>query len=641
MKKNICNRICAAILAIVTVFLLIPVVMLPTFAETPKIWDGAVASGFASGTGAESDPYLIQTAEQLAYLAQSVNAGTTYSGQYIKLANNIVLNDTSDWGKWEISAPKNQWTTIGKYSCAFSGTFDGDGHTVSGMYINTTDSNQGLFGYCEDATLQKIGVERSYVNGTDNIGGVVGYSSATQGTTAIVTDCYNAGNVSGAFSVGGIVGGNHSHNRDTALVTNCYNTGNVRGMYDMVGGVVGDNESYSYSIVAVTNCCNTGIINGDGFVGGVVGRNYTKESGVAIVSNGHNTGAVNGGNDVGGVVGISYSNGLAGAVTVSNCHNTGNVNGIEAAVVGGVVGLSQTSDGKAMVSNCYNTGNVKGKYGSGGIVGDNSSYSGTASVSNCYNTGNVSGGNQIGGIAGSNCAYEGKYYVVGSSTIFDCYNIGTVSGTTSAIGESYVGGVVGNVYYGTTTNCYYLIGCAKDGGNTAQYGIGAKAEGQTTADNNGKTTGLADAQMKQKENFVGFDFETVWAIGKIEDYDYPTLQWQETIEFPKPHTHSYDSVVTPPTETERGYTTHTCSRCHDSYVDSYTDPIPAVTYGDINGDDTIDAFDYQMLKAFVLGTFKDVTNEQKEAMDVNHDGCADAFDYQMVKAHVLGTYVIQ
>ncbi|MBQ0092982.1 MAG: dockerin type I repeat-containing protein, partial [Clostridiales bacterium] len=105
--------------------------------------------------------------------------------------------------------------------------------------------------------------------------------------------------------------------------------------------------------------------------------------------------------------------------------------------------------------------------------------------------------------------------------------------------------------------------------------------------------------------------------------------------------HNYVSVVTPPTETERGYTTHTCSHCHDSYVDSYTDPIPAVTYGDINGDGAIDAFDYRMLKAFVLGTFKDVTNEQKEAMDVNHDGCADAFDYQMVKAHVLGTYVIQ
>ncbi len=63
--------------------------------------------------------------------------------------------------------------------------------------------------------------------------------------------------------------------------------------------------------------------------------------------------------------------------------------------------------------------------------------------------------------------------------------------------------------------------------------------------------------------------------------------------------------------------------------------------GDVNCDGNIDAFDYQMLKAFVLGSHKDVTNEQRVAMDVNHDGCTDAFDYQMVKAHVLGSYIIQ
>ncbi|MBR4721343.1 MAG: hypothetical protein IK057_06235, partial [Clostridia bacterium] len=56
------------------------------------VWDGSIADGFESGTGTESDPYIIKTASQLAYLAQSVNSGTTYEGQYIKLANDIVLN---------------------------------------------------------------------------------------------------------------------------------------------------------------------------------------------------------------------------------------------------------------------------------------------------------------------------------------------------------------------------------------------------------------------------------------------------------------------------------------------------------------------------------------------------------------------
>lgn len=63
--------------------------------------------------------------------------------------------------------------------------------------------------------------------------------------------------------------------------------------------------------------------------------------------------------------------------------------------------------------------------------------------------------------------------------------------------------------------------------------------------------------------------------------------------------------------------------------------------GDVTGDNRIDAFDYQMLKAFVLGTYKDVTDKQKKSMDINHDNRIDAFDYQMLKAHVLGTYVIK
>lgn len=66
-----------------------------------------------------------------------------------------------------------------------------------------------------------------------------------------------------------------------------------------------------------------------------------------------------------------------------------------------------------------------------------------------------------------------------------------------------------------------------------------------------------------------------------------------------------------------------------------------VRYGDVNDDGVIDAFDYQMVKAYVLGTFKEAAADMVQRMDVNRDGVVDAFDYQMVKAHVLGTYVIE
>lgn len=83
----------------------------------------------------------------------------------------------------------------------------------------------------------------------------------------------------------------------------------------------------------------------------------------------------------------------------------------------------------------------------------------------------------------------------------------------------------------------------------------------------------------------------------------------------------------------------------EAYAEAYGHPFEEYTGkktapGDVNGDSNIDAFDYQMVKAYVLGTYKEAPAEQVEAMDVNGDTVVDAFDYQMIKAHVLGTYVI-
>ena len=105
--------------------------------------------------------------------------------------------------------------------------------------------------------------------------------------------------------------------------------------------------------------------------------------------------------------------------------------------------------------------------------------------------------------------------------------------------------------------------------------------------------------------------------------------------------HDYVAVVTLPTSTMRGYTTHTCSRCHDSYVDTYTDPVGEYTPGDVDGKNGINAVDYMLTKAYVLKTLTNVTEDQKQAMDVYQDGKIDARDYFLIKIHVLGTYVIK
>ena len=203
-----------------------------------------------------------------------------------------------------VTGNPDQWTPIGSDSSRYRGTFDGNGHTISGLYINdSTADDQGLFGYVSGSgKIEKLSVSGD-INGNNYVGGVVGLNLGS------VENCYNTGTVTGTGDyVGGVVGCN-----DRGTVTNCYNTGEVSGGED-VGGVVGYNSSASAS---VENCYNTGTVSGpdsgsgDWYVGGVVGYNR------GSVTNCYNTDSVTvtgSGSRVGGVVG--YNNG--GSVT--NCY---------------------------------------------------------------------------------------------------------------------------------------------------------------------------------------------------------------------------------------------------------------------------------------------------------------------------------
>ena len=185
----------------------------PAMAETENIvWDGTIASGFESGIGTGTDPYIIKTAPQLAYLSQTVNSGTTYSGKYIKLANDIVLNAPDMFTKDEngniigaaYGKTPNEWAAIGTSSRNFSGTFDGDNHEIIGIYINNPNKgHQGLFGYCQKTMVKNIGVTDGYINGDSSVGGVIGYSS---GWGSTIQHCYNTCTIEGGSNVGGIIG---------------------------------------------------------------------------------------------------------------------------------------------------------------------------------------------------------------------------------------------------------------------------------------------------------------------------------------------------------------------------------------------------------------------------------------------------
>ena len=310
-------------------------------------------------------------------------------------------------------APANTWTAIGTNRInnnGFCGVFNGDGYAVRGIYINTQESYQGLFGNSGGGSIiANLGVAESYIYGDTYVGGVVGYNGAgyndVEYSGGTVTNCYNTGSVTGKDHVGGVAG----INEDT--VTDCYNVGSINGK-DYVGGVVGGNSWDD----TVTDCCNTGIVTGKDYVGGVVGENN------GTVTDCCNTSSVTGKDYVGGVVGYN----AYGTSAVTDCYNTGIVIGER--FVGGVIGYLFV--GTAI--NCYNEGSITGERFVGGVIGDNED-----PITACYNTGIVSGVSHVGGVIGNN-----------SDTVTACYNTGIVTG------GSYVGGVAGYNWSRTFANCY-------------------------------------------------------------------------------------------------------------------------------------------------------------------------------------------
>jgi len=260
----------------VSLFLVAMCIMLSATVAQVSVWDGS-HSTWTQGTGTETNPYIIENAAQLAYLAVYINGGGTSSGQYWKLIIDIDLNGL-------------QWTPIGSGNY-FRGHFDGGGHTIANLVVNV-ETYAGLFGYMSGGGISNVGIiGNSSINSSFYAGGIVGRASS--GT--IINNCYNTGSVS-AFSnshstAGGIVG---YVDGDGITINNCYNTGSVSAFspasyydyYSRAGGIVGAGSS-----LAINNCYNTGnvsasVTNNYSYAGGIVGP----ASG--LIKNCYNTGNI-------------------------------------------------------------------------------------------------------------------------------------------------------------------------------------------------------------------------------------------------------------------------------------------------------------------------------------------------------------
>ena len=327
---------------IFTLFLFITLcTILPAAGQT--VWNGTVDTDWYTN-GPETDgAYHISTAAELAGLAQLVNEGNTFDGNTIKLTQNITFNENVLTESGELNGDGSnfkQWTAIGNNTNKFKGTFDGQNHTISGIYINNNSDYQGLFGYVdgEGATIQNLSVTDSYIKARNYVGGIVGFNYSY--SYSEVSNCSNSGTVTGgdnAYAVGGIVGNNEGE------VSNCTNNGTVTGTGEFagVGGIVGDNYD------EVSNCSNSGTVTGGdkAYVGGIVGWNY-----YATVSNCSNSGTVTGGDEayVGGIVGYNYG-------MVSNCYYL-EKEGLQG--VGGGSGTAPSDDEMKKTSVEYASGEV-------------------------------------------------------------------------------------------------------------------------------------------------------------------------------------------------------------------------------------------------------------------------------------------
>lgn len=248
-------------------------VTVPVVLEPSAAWDGQTVTAPEVGDGTEASPYEIENGEQLAWLAQTVNAGNGGTRLYAVLTEDIDLGDGA-------------WTPIGADFHEFTGRFDGQGHTVSRMKAETRYA--GLFGVVKDAEIRGVVVQGIAASTDSSSGDAAGLVARTKGSTVTITECGSEVAVSGGNNGGGILGKNASSST-VVTISACYNTGDISGKA-RAGGISGGNTHE----VNISDCYNTGSITGGSYAGGGIRGYYGGFEGT--VANCYNSGAVTGTN---------------------------------------------------------------------------------------------------------------------------------------------------------------------------------------------------------------------------------------------------------------------------------------------------------------------------------------------------------
>ncbi|MCX5656352.1 MAG: cadherin domain-containing protein [Planctomycetota bacterium] len=451
---------------------------------------GAGMFGRFTGNGDVNNPFLIYDV----YGLQCLRDGAAL---YYKLNNNIDASVTINWRQ---GTGREGFSPIGGTTDSmFYHSVDGDGRTISNLFINITDlsqTNVGLFGYNMN-TITNLGMVNCSITGPSYIAGADNYTGSIAGwNKGIISNCYNTGSVSSASYSGGLAG------RNQGTISNCYNIGNISGY--RVGGLAGR----TYSSSNISNCYNSGNISGSGVAGGLVGSdNY------GPISDCYNTGNIFANFNMAGAGGLvgSFNYG-----PISNSYNAGSVSagGPGEGMNNGGFAAGLTVWNYNIISNCYNTGSVSqvGTVVNNGLAGGLVGWQQQGAIKNSYNAGKVSSDYQVGGLVG--------YSYLGN--IYNSYNIGVVS--TILRSNSPISGFVQKYYVrhdgfiGTISNCGVWMGATQP---PHLYGFVTYNE----ADRNAFTDPSHGVYTNTALNtFNPWDFSAVWDM--YDGSSFPFFRWQ-------------------------------------------------------------------------------------------------------------------
>lgn len=272
----------------------------------------------------------IYNAQDLVTFRNQVNKGRTYEGKTVQVMENIDLVSVC-------SSTIGNWTSIGTEVSSFKGTFEGNGKTISNIYISSGTTGQELFGYNE-GTIKNLTVNGT-INNTESSAGIV-YTN-----TGTIENCVNNVNINNG-TISKAAGIAYLNN---GLIRKCINNGNVLASktaeISIFGGIVGINKG------SIDKCINTGIIEGYNATAGISGHNHGK------IKECINKANISGSYVIGGIVG---HNNIGGQVY--NSYNTGAISGKITGEYGGIVGYNGYS-AKSYIYNCYsiNTTIIVGK----------------------------------------------------------------------------------------------------------------------------------------------------------------------------------------------------------------------------------------------------------------------------------------